>query len=103
MRPVRKADNLTTILCRCQEIWEPQLRGTLWATPQACNEPALTFLVVVSSSSNSGGAVVVVVVVAAAAAAVIRAEMKRNHCSRMVQVHRVSKVTPETEESSNGR
>jgi hypothetical protein len=22
MRPVRKADNLTTILCRCQEIWE---------------------------------------------------------------------------------
>jgi hypothetical protein len=23
MRPVRKADNLTTILCRCQEIWEP--------------------------------------------------------------------------------
>jgi hypothetical protein len=23
MRPVRKADKLTTILCRCQEIWEP--------------------------------------------------------------------------------
>jgi hypothetical protein len=22
-RPVYKADNLTTILCRCQEIWEP--------------------------------------------------------------------------------
>ena len=22
-RPVRKADNLTTILCRCHEIWEP--------------------------------------------------------------------------------
>jgi len=21
--PVRKADNLTTILCRCNEIWEP--------------------------------------------------------------------------------
>jgi len=21
-RPVRKADNLTTILCRCHEIWE---------------------------------------------------------------------------------
>jgi hypothetical protein len=21
--PVRKADNLTTILCHCQEIWEP--------------------------------------------------------------------------------
>jgi len=23
MRPVRKADNLTTFLCRCHEIWEP--------------------------------------------------------------------------------
>jgi hypothetical protein len=23
MRPVHKADNLTTILCRCHEIWEP--------------------------------------------------------------------------------
>jgi hypothetical protein len=23
MQPVRKADNLTTTLCRCQEIWEP--------------------------------------------------------------------------------
>ena len=22
-RPVRKADNLTTILCRCHDIWEP--------------------------------------------------------------------------------
>jgi len=22
-RPVRRADNLTTILCRCHEIWEP--------------------------------------------------------------------------------
>ena len=22
-RPVHKADNLTTILCRCHEIWEP--------------------------------------------------------------------------------
>ena len=22
-RPVRKADNLTNILCRCHEIWEP--------------------------------------------------------------------------------
>ena len=21
--PVRKAENLTTILCRCHEIWEP--------------------------------------------------------------------------------
>ena len=26
-------DNLTTILCRCHEIWEPELPGTLWATP----------------------------------------------------------------------
>jgi hypothetical protein len=32
-RPVRQADNLTTILCRCQEIWEPQLPGNLWTTP----------------------------------------------------------------------
>jgi len=23
MRPVRKADNLTTSPCRCHEIWEP--------------------------------------------------------------------------------
>jgi len=23
MRPVSKADNLTTSLCRCHEIWEP--------------------------------------------------------------------------------
>jgi len=23
----------TTILCRCHEIWEPLLPGTLWATP----------------------------------------------------------------------
>jgi len=23
MWPVRKADNLTTFLCRCHEIWEP--------------------------------------------------------------------------------
>jgi hypothetical protein len=23
MRPVHKADNLTTILCLCQDIWEP--------------------------------------------------------------------------------
>jgi hypothetical protein len=28
MRPVRKADNLTTILCLCHEIWEPKLPGT---------------------------------------------------------------------------
>jgi len=31
MRPVRKADNLTTILGHCHVIWEPQLSGTLWA------------------------------------------------------------------------
>jgi len=30
---VRKADNLTAILCRFHEIWEPKLPGTLWATP----------------------------------------------------------------------
>ena len=30
---MRKADKLTTILCRCHEIWEPQLPGTLWVTP----------------------------------------------------------------------
>jgi hypothetical protein len=29
---VRKADNLTTILCRCHEIWESYLPGTLWTT-----------------------------------------------------------------------
>ena len=33
MRPVRKANNLTTILCRCHEIWYPSLPGSLWATP----------------------------------------------------------------------
>ena len=31
-RPMRKADNLTTVLCRCYDIWEPLLPGTLWAT-----------------------------------------------------------------------
>jgi len=30
---MRKADNLTPILCRCYEIWEPWLPGTLWVTP----------------------------------------------------------------------
>jgi len=30
---VPKADNLTTILCHCHEIWEPYLPGTVWATP----------------------------------------------------------------------
>ena len=29
----RKANNLTTILCRFHEIWEPKLLGTLWACP----------------------------------------------------------------------
>ena len=29
---MRKADNLNTILCRCHEIWEPKLPGTLWGT-----------------------------------------------------------------------
>jgi hypothetical protein len=32
-RPALKADNLTTILCRCNVIWEPQLPGILRATP----------------------------------------------------------------------
>ena len=32
-RPVRKADNLTTILCCCHVIWEPLLPGILWACP----------------------------------------------------------------------
>jgi len=32
-RPLRNVDKLTTILCRCHEIWEPYLPGTLWATP----------------------------------------------------------------------
>jgi len=32
MQLVRKADNLTTILCRCHEMWEPWLSGTLWAS-----------------------------------------------------------------------
>jgi len=35
-RPVRKADNLTTVLCHCHVIWEPEIPGTLWA-PRACN------------------------------------------------------------------
>jgi len=30
---MRKADNLIIILCRCREIWEPELPGTLWANP----------------------------------------------------------------------
>ena len=28
-RSVRKADNLTTILCRCHDIWEPKLPKNL--------------------------------------------------------------------------
>jgi len=35
-RPVRKDDNLTTILGHLYAIWEPKLPGTLWA-PRACN------------------------------------------------------------------
>ena len=42
MRPVRKADNLTAIPCRCHEIWETYLPGTLWAL-QARNGTALPF------------------------------------------------------------
>jgi hypothetical protein len=38
MRPVHKADNLTTILRRCQEIWEPS------EPLQALNETALTYI-----------------------------------------------------------
>jgi len=41
-RPVGKAD-LTTILCRFHEIWEPYLPGTLWVT-RACNGTALPLL-----------------------------------------------------------
>ena len=33
---MRKADNLTTILSRCYEIWESYLPGTLWVPP-VCN------------------------------------------------------------------
>ena len=33
MRPVRKADNFATTLCRCHVIWEPYIPGTLWTTP----------------------------------------------------------------------
>jgi len=43
---VRKAGNLTTILCRCHEIWEPYLPGTLWA-PRACNGTDLPLLTIV--------------------------------------------------------
>jgi len=31
--PVIKADILTTILCRCHEIWKPYLPGTTWVIP----------------------------------------------------------------------
>jgi len=41
-RPVRNADNLSTILGHCHIIWEPQLPGTLWA-PRACNGTDLFF------------------------------------------------------------
>ena len=30
---VKAADKLTTILCVCNEIWEPELPGTLKACP----------------------------------------------------------------------
>ena len=33
---MRKADNLTTILCHCHVIWEPELPEALWA-PRACS------------------------------------------------------------------
>jgi hypothetical protein len=42
-RPIPKAENLTTILCRCHEIWELnflELPGPL----QACNGTALPLL-----------------------------------------------------------
>ena len=39
MRPVRKADNLTTFLYRCHEIWEPS--GPL----QACN--GIAFFIII--------------------------------------------------------
>ena len=42
---MRKADNLTTILCRCHVIWEPKLPGTLWA-PRACNGTDLPFTLI---------------------------------------------------------
>jgi hypothetical protein len=43
MRPVRKADNLTTILCRCQEIWEFNFLEPS-GPPQASNGTALPLL-----------------------------------------------------------
>ena len=48
MRPVRKADNLTTTLCRCHEIWE--LSGPL----QACNGTALPYMFRASMCPSSG-------------------------------------------------
>ena len=33
MPPVRAAGNLTTFMCRCLEIWEPEAPGTLRASP----------------------------------------------------------------------
>ena len=40
--PVRKADNLTTIMGHCHVKWEPELPGTLWAT-RACNGTDLPY------------------------------------------------------------
>jgi hypothetical protein len=34
-QPVRRADNITTLMCNCLEIWQPQTPGTL----RACKRP----------------------------------------------------------------
>ena len=44
MWPVRMADNLTTSLCRCHEIWEPSLFLEPSGPLQACNRTDLSFL-----------------------------------------------------------
>jgi hypothetical protein len=57
---VRKADNLTTILCRCHEIWEPDFLEPS-GPRQACNETALTLLAVPTSRDDgpyTGGVLV---------------------------------------------
>jgi len=41
---VREADNLTTFMCECHEIWEPKPRGTLWATPGLLRDSFLLLL-----------------------------------------------------------
>jgi hypothetical protein len=50
---VRKADNLTTILCRFYVIWEP---GPL----QACNETALPFFYI---SHNKDSIIIMVIII----------------------------------------